>query len=156
MSFKSTAKAEALARDLAEKLKLRIAGSASGRVDTLRQVKDAAGWPVIFLSDNGNEAAGQPVIALRIKGVDAVSKDILGNSIVAAAPHALEVAYELDGTEAEPSRLDLLKVMFEALKLGTKLQVKEIADGTAVTIANMDAASVDEESDWLYWPTKGV
>ena len=156
MALKSTAKAEALARDLAEKLEIRLAGAASGRVDTVRQAKDADGWPVLVLSDGGNEAAGQPVIALRIKGEDAVSKDIFGNSIVAAAPHALEIGYELDGTEAEPSRLDLVKVLFEAVKLGCKVKVKQIADGTAVTISNLDAAAVAEEHDWLYWPTKGV
>ena len=156
MALKSTSKAEAMSRDLADKLALRIAGAGAGRVDTLRQAKDSDGWPVLFLSKSGNEAAGQPVMAIRIKGVDAVSKDIFGNSITAAAPHIAEVAYELDGTEAEPNRKDICKVLFELVKLGTKLQVKEIADGTAVTVANMDAAAAAEEYDLLYWPTKGV
>jgi hypothetical protein len=156
MALKSTSKAEAMTRDLAEKLALRIAGSASGRVDTLRQIKDANGWPVMILSDGGTETAGNPVIAIRIKGADAVSKDIFGNDIIAAAPHIAELAYELDATEAEPSRKDIAKVLFELVKLGTKLQIKEIADGTAVSVAAMDAASAAEEYDWLYWPTKGV
>lgn len=156
MGLKSTAKAESLARDLAEKLTLRTAGAASGRVDTVRQIKDTNGWPVIILSDGGNEAAGQPVIALRIKGEDAVSKDIFGNAITAASPHDLEFAYELDSTEAEPSRLDIAKVLFEAVKLGCKVVVKQIADGTAVSIASMDATAAAEELDNLYWPTKGV
>lgn len=156
MALKSTSKAEAMARDLADKLALRIAGAGAGRVDTLRKAKDSDGWPVLFLSKSGNEAAGQPVIAIRIKGADAVSKDIFGNSITAAAPHNAEMAYELDGTEAEPNRKDICKALFELIKLGMKLQVKEIADGTAVTVANMDAASATEEYDLLYWPTKGV
>lgn len=156
MAFKSTAKAEALMRDLKDKLQLRIAGSASGRVDTVREAKDAQGWPMLFLSDNGNEAAGQPVAVLRLKGVDAVSKDVFGNSIVAAAPHALEIAWELDGANPEVSVLDITKIAHEAIKMGTKIQIKQIADGTAVSEASMDAAAVAEEYGWLHWPTKEV
>ncbi len=156
MALKSTAKAESLMRGLKEKLELRVAGAASGRVDTVREAKDANGWPMLFLSDGATETAGNPVIAIRMKGVDAVSKDIFGNAITAAAPHVTEVAYELDGTEAEPNRKDIAKVLFELVKLGTKLQIKEIADATAVSEASMDAASPAESFDDIYWPNKGV
>ena len=152
--MKSTAKAEALARDLAEKLKVRYAGSAS--IDTVRQAKDAQGWPMIFCSDAGNEAAGQPVIAIRIRNVDMVSKDVFGNDTFAYAPHALEIAYELDSANIEPSRTDLLIAEYEAIKTGVKVQLKEIADATAVTEASMNAAAVTLELEDLYWPTKGV
>lgn len=157
MAFKSTAKAEALMRDLKDKLAIRVKGAASGRVDTIRELKDAQGWPMLILSDNGNEAAGQPVIGLRLKGVDAVSKDVLGMDIVAAAPHALEIAWELDANaKPTPSQLDIAKICFEAIKMGTKLQVKQIANGSAVSEANMDSAAVAEEYGWLHWPTKDV
>lgn len=153
--MKSTAKAEALLRDVADKLKVRYAGSAT--IDTVRAAKDANGWPMLFLSDAGNEAAGQPVIALRIKAVDAVSKDVFGNDLVAFAPHALEVAYELTAADnAIPSDADILKAEFEAIKTGVKIQLKELANGTAVTAANMDAAAPSVEIEDLYWPTKGV
>lgn len=152
MALKSTAKAEALMRDLSEKLALRIKANAAGRVNVVRQSKDANGWPIIFMSRNSNEAAGQPVIAIRIKGQDAVSKDILGNSITAAAPHIMEVAYETGFAV----RLDLTQVCFEAFKLGTKVQINEIVAATAVTEASLNASAVEDEYDNLYWPTKSV
>jgi hypothetical protein len=157
MGFKSTAKAEALIRDLQEKLDLRTAGSGSGRVNGSRKLRDSADWPAIILSRSANEAAGQPAIGLRIRGVDAVSKDIFGGSIVAAAPHVAEIAYELDASgKPRASALDLAKVMVEYARLGCRIQVKELANGTAVTLANMDAASAAEDIDWLQWPSKGV
>jgi len=153
--MKSTAKAEALLRDVADKLKVRYAGSAT--IDTVRAARDSAGWPMLFLSDAGNEAAGQAVIALRIKAVDAVSKDVFGNDLVAFAPHKLEVAYELTAANNPiPTDVDLLIAEFEAIKTGVAIQLKELANGTAVTAANMDAAAVAIELDELYWPTKGV
>lgn len=156
--MKSTAKAEALLRDVADKLKKRFAGSSS--IDTVREARDSNGWPMLFCSDGGVEAAGNPVIAIRIKADNAVSKDVFGNDLVAFAPHTLEIAYELadaaTGKDIEPSRPDLLKAQYEALKTGVKVQIKEIADGTAVTAANMDAASAAVELDELYWPNKGV
>lgn len=153
--MKSLAKADALLRDVADKLKVRYAGSAT--IDTVRSARDAAGWPMLFLSDAGNEAAGQPVIALRIKAVDAVSKDVFGNDLVAFAPHKLEVAYENSAANNPfPTNADLLIAEFEAIKTGVAIQLKEIATGTAVSATSMDAAAVTIEIDELYWPTKGV
>lgn len=153
--MKSTAKAEALVRGIADNLRIRLAGSAS--IDTVREARDSQGWPMLFLSDGGNEAAGQAVIALRIKAVDAVSKDVFGNDLVAFAPHALDLAYELAAANNPiPTDVDILKAEFEAIKTGVKLQLKELANGTAVTAANMDAATAAVELEDLYWPTKGV
>lgn len=152
--MKSFAKADALMRDLADKLRKRFAGSST--IDTVREARDSAGWPMIFCSDGGTETAGNPVIALRLKAVDAVSKDVFGNDLVAFAPHILEVAYELDGANIEPARTDLLTAEFEAIKLGARVQLKEIADGTAVTATAMDAASAAADLDELFWPTKSV
>lgn len=154
-NMKSTAKAEAWMRDLKERLEFRIQGSST--IDTVREAKDSNGWPVLFLSDGGVETAGNPVIGLRIQAADAVSKNVFGEDLLAFTPHELELAYELDVTEGEPSRKDLIKVMLEASKLGLKLIVKEIADGTAVTAANMTAAAVaaSHEAE-VVWPTKGM
>ena len=153
--MKSTAKAEATLRDVADKLKVRFAGSAT--IDTVAQAKDSNGWPMVICSKGGNVAAGQPVIALRMKAADAVSTDVFGNALVAFAPHALEVAYELTATDnAIPTDADILKAEFEAIKTGVKIQLKELANGTAVTAANMDAATPSAEIEELYWPTKGV
>ena len=153
---KSTAKAEALLRDVADKLSKRFPASAAG-INTVRLAKDANGWPMIFLSHNANEAEAQPVIALRCMAVDAVSKDVFGNALTAYAPHALEVAYELAAAnDPIPTDADILTAEYEAIKTGVKIQLKEIANGSAVTEANMNAASPSIELDDLYWPTKGV
>jgi len=152
----NTAKADNLMRELKDRLEKRLAGAAAGRLDTVREAKDADGYPMLFLSDAGNEAAGQPVIALRIKQIDAVSKDVFNNSMKAYNPHVMEMAYELDATEAEPARKDILKVSQDVFRIGIKVQLKEIADGTAVTEANINAAAVAEEYDDLYWPSKGA
>lgn len=153
--MKSTSKAEALLRDVADKLKIRYAGSAT--IDTVRAAKDANGWPMLFLSDGGSEVEGAAVIAIRIKAEDAVSKDVFGNALIAFAPHALELAYELTAANNPiPTDADLLKAEFEAIKTGVKFQLKEIANGTAVSEAAMDAKAVDAELDELYWPTKSV
>lgn len=153
--MKSLAKADALLRDVADKLKVRLAGSAT--INTVRQTRDAAGWPMLILSNGVSEAAGAAVIALRIKAVDAVSKDVFGNDLVAFAPHKLEVAYELTATDNPiPTDVSILTAEYEAIKTGVAIQLKELANGTAVTAANMDAAAVAIELDELYWPTKGV
>ena len=151
---KSTAKAEALARDLKERLRFRLNAA---RIDTIREAKDANGWPMLFLSDGGVETAGNPVIALRIKAIDAVSKDVFGNANIAFAPHELELAYELDSSEAEPDRKDIAIVLFECTKMGIKTLIKEIADATAVTESALNAASAAEALEFdKAWPTKGV
>jgi len=152
--MKSTAKAEALLRDVADKLKVRFANGAG--INTVRAARDANGWPMLFLS-NGSEAEGASVIAIRISAVDAVSKDVFGNALVAFAPHALEFAYELTASDNPiPTDKDLLTAWYEAQKTGVKMQLKEIANGTAVTEASINAAAVALELDELYWPTKGV
>lgn len=149
--MKSTAKAEALVRDLADKLRKRFPSK------TVREARDAAGWPMIFMSNSGSEAAGQEVQAIRISAVDAVSKDVFGNALVAFAPHTLEHAWELTAANNPiPTDADIYTVTWEASKLGVKTQLKEIANGTAVSAASMDAASAAVELDDIYWPTKGV
>lgn len=149
--MKSTAKAEASLRDLADKLKLRFP------TKTIRQARDANAWPMLFISPAGNEAAGQQVIAIRMSAVDAVSKDVFGNALVAFAPHIVEIAYELTAADNPiPTDADLFKVQYEAFKIGARTQLKEIANGTAVTAANMDAAAVAADVEDLNWPTKSV
>jgi hypothetical protein len=152
--MKSTAKAEALIRGLKDKLAKRFEGSST--IDTVREAKDAQGWPMLICSDAGNEAAGEPVIAIRIRNVDMVSKDVFDNSTFAYAPHKLEIAYELDGTNIEPDRKDLLKVEFEAIRTGVEIEIKEIADGTAVSEASMDSTDATLSIEDLFWPTKSV
>jgi len=154
--MKSLAKADATLRDLAEVLKRRVSGSAS--IDTVREARDSDGWPMLILSDGGAEAAGDAVIAIRMKAVDAVSKDVFGNDLVAFTPHSMEVAYELDANgKPTPANADVAEAIVEAAKKGVKIEIKEIANTTAVSAASMDAASPVKEIEVQdEWPTKGA
>lgn len=154
--MQSTAKAEALVRRLQDDLSKRYAAGAAG-LNSVRLSKDAQGWPMLFASHNGNEAAGQPVVAIRIRNVDMVSKDVFGGSTYAYAPHVLELAYELAAVAGPiPSSADLAAADFESIKSGCRWQLKEIANGTAVSEASMNAASPAADLEELYWPTKSV
>lgn len=147
--MKSTAQAQAQARELGEKLAKR-----TGRI--VRQAVDANGWPMLFVSA-GNEAAGQPVIGIRISAVDAVSRDIFGNATFGYAPHNLEIAYELQAANnPTPINTEIVTVIWEAAKTGIKMQLKEIANATAVTESSMNAKAADLELDELYWPLKSI
>lgn len=149
--MKSTATAEALVRGLAEKFRKRFPSK------TVREARDANGWPMLFISNSGSEAAGQEVQAIRISAVDAVSKDVFGNSLVAFAPHVLEHSWELTAANNPiPTDADIYTVTWECSKLGCRTQLKEIANATAVSEASINAATAAADLDDLYWPTKGV
>lgn len=154
--MQSTAKADALIRRLADDLSKRYAPSSAG-LNSLRLSRDAAGWPMLFASHNGNEAAGQPVLAIRIRNVDMVSKDVFGGSTYAYAPHVLEYGYELNATGGSfVSAADRAAAEFESINKGCRWQLKQIANATAVSEASLDAAAVAADLEELYWPTKSV
>jgi len=131
---KSTAKAEALARDLKERLE--------SRGFTVDESKDAEGFPKLTL--NTNEAS------LKIEQADAVSKDVFGNDSLAFAPHNLCFASRDDAmTSAKVS-----KILIEVYKMGvdkTKIQTDATSLATAEAAAPSDELSFD-----IRWPTKGI
>jgi hypothetical protein len=154
MALQSTSKATGMARDIADKMKMRFKGGAG--INHVREALDANGWPMLFMS-NGSEAAGQPVIGLRIKNLDVGAKDIFGNSSLPFAPHTCEIAFELNGAGAPtPSTSDLSQVLAEAARYGMILQEKAIANATAVTEASMNAASPSLTINDIDNPNKGV
>jgi len=154
--MQSTAKANALVRDLSDKLKIRLVPGSAG-LNSVRLAFDAQGWPMIFLSHNANEAEAQPVVLLRIRNPDMQSKDVFGGSTFAYAPHILELAYELaSANDPEPALADIEVVKYEAQKLGCRYQEKQIANGTAVSEASLNAAAPIVDLEDLYWPTKSV
>lgn len=153
--MQSNAKALALIRDLKDRLDVRLKGGAG--LDQSREAFDSNNWPYLVISDGGVETAGSSVILIRISNVDAVSKDIFGNQTFAYAPHLMEFAYELNATARPiPASADLIKCEFEAMSCGARFQLKEIANGTAVTPASVTAATPAADIDPLYWPTKSV
>lgn len=153
--MKSLSKAQATMRDLKEHLDLRYANGAG--INSSRLAADAQGWPMLFLSVSGSEVEGAAVIALRIKGLSVPALDQFQQAQVAYAPHTLELAYEItSGGAPIPVESDILKSMFESTKTGITILQKEIANGTAVTEASMNAAAVVAEMNDLYWPNKGV
>jgi hypothetical protein len=154
--MKSTAKSQAQMRVLKERIDQRIHGSAT--INTSRAANDANGWPMLFLSVGGTETASAPVIAIRISAQDAVSKDVFGNALTAFAPHTIELAYEQAIGAAVPAAADLILAMVEIAKIGMKLKVEEIAAGTAVTEASMNAAHAADfsfESE-VVWPSHAM
>lgn len=155
----SNAKANALVRDLGDKLSKRLAFNGTS-VNTVAQGSwtdsDGQVWPNLFISQNGNVAEGQPVIYIQISGQDMISKDVFGNHTEAYAPHVAQLGYELGaaGNETLPSHADIAACMFELVKTGVHFQLKEIANGSPVTAAAINAAAAVADEDELYWPTK--
>jgi hypothetical protein len=153
--MQSIHKSAATMRDLKAALDLRFSNGAG--INSSRLAADAQSWPMLFLSVAGNEAAGQPCIAIRIKGLVRPNPDIFQQTQWAYAPHTLEIAFEKDvNSKPSPALADLLSVMFECTKTGITILDKEIANGTAVSEASMNAAVVAVELNDLYWPNKGV
>jgi hypothetical protein len=154
----SNAKPIALLRDLGNKLQIRFQNGTG--LNTLSQgfYTDANGaiWPYILLYNaTSGVGEGNPVVYIEISCVDAVSKDVFGNELYAYAPELMQIGYELSSAGAPiPARSDLETVNFESIKTGVQLQLKELANGTAVTPAAVNAATPVVALDELYWPTK--
>lgn len=129
--MKSTAKAEALARDLKDRLEYRGLSVAES--------KTAQGWPRLVI--------GASAASLEIEAVDAVSKDVFGNSLVAFAPHIARLA----SVDAQ-SKADLSKIMLELAKTGVDKTILKVGADLTTAEATAGEAIVFE----VRWPTKGV
>jgi hypothetical protein len=155
-------KAQAEMRDLNAALMLRFKydSESSVAIGQLNQVllgADANGWPTAFYSVGGNLAEGQPVIGIRIRGFAVPAPDEFNQQQWAYAPHQLEIAYELNSSGFPiPELTDLFTAMFESTNTGICILQKPIANGTAVSVASMNAAVVAQELNNLYWANKGV
>lgn len=128
--MKSTAKAEASARDLKEMLELR--GFA------VAESKDANGWPKLTI---GTDAS------IRIESYDAVSKDVFGNDLKAFAPHMVELA-AIDAM----SKQDYAKVLTEVVKYAFEKKIVK----SGVDLATAEASAGEELIYDVRWPTKGA
>lgn len=151
----SNQKLQAIARDLGNRLAVRLASGAG--VNSVSYASDDQGGQLIYISANGNVAEGQPVILVYLQQIPMVSSDIFGNSELAYCPSLSQIAYELNAAGAPiPSQADLDTVKWELFPFGMRYQQLPIAHGTAVSQASAAAATPSLDIDQLYWPTKGV
>jgi hypothetical protein len=127
----STAKSEAVARDLKEALEK--------RGFSVEESQLAKGRKLTIDTDK---------MSISIKAKDAVSKDVFGNDLDAFTPHVCELAID-DGA----SSTEVAKVMIDLAKVGFALKIGEGADLAAAEVA---AAAADEERHSAQWPTKGA
>lgn len=131
--MKSTAKAEALARGLKERLEF--------RGFTVTESKDGNGWPKLTL--NTNEAS------ILIEGTDAVSKDVFGNALMSFAPHTCSFASRDDAM----TTLKSSQILVELYKCGIE---KTVVKTHATVLATAEAATGDSITFDVQWPTKGI
>lgn len=158
----SNAKAVALIRDLGDKLSKRFPSTSTGiNTVTTAFYTDGLGaqWPYLLCYNaTAGATAGNPVLYIEIAGLDAVSKDVFNNPLYSYAPHKLLFGYELNThtNEKYVASADLLAAEFESIKTGVAFSLIELANTTAVTAANVNAATPVASIDELYWPTKNV
>ena len=157
----SNAKAIALARDLSDKLSKRLAfnGTSVNFISQGFSAPDAAGgtWPYLLISENGTVTEGSPVAYIQFSNPDMVSKDVFGGDTDAYAPTIVQIGYELNTTGGSfVSNADLATITYETEKTGCRVQIKQVANGTAVTSASVNAAAPLVDLEDLYWPTKSV
>ena len=127
----STAKAEAVARDL-------------------KQALEKRGFSVVESQlAKGKKLAIDADMSIRIEAKDAVSKDVFGNDLDAFTPH--EVKFAIDSAVATHS--EVAKVMIDLGKIGFALKIGEAATlGAAETASD----SAEESRHNQSWPTKGA
>lgn len=128
----STAKSEAVARDLKEALEKRGFSVEESQLPKGRE-----------LSIDSDK------MKIKIEAKDAVSKDVFGNDLDAFTPHKVEFAID----SAVASHAEAAKVMMDLGKIGFALKIGSAAGiGAAETAAEQAA----EERHNSQWPTKGA
>lgn len=129
----STAKSEAVARDLKEALEK--------RGFSVEESQIAKGKALSIDSDK---------MTIRIQAKDAVSKDVFGNDLDAFTPHVVKLAIDNDGGA---THVQVAKVMMELVKHGFALKIGE---GASKAAAEAAADAAEEERHSAQWPTKGA
>ena len=128
---KSTAKAEALARELKDRLEF--------RGFTVAESKTAQGWPRLVIDTDQ--------ASIEMEAVDAVSKDIFGNDLKAFAPHNARLA-----AVTAQSKADLAKIQTELARAG----LDKVLLSEGANLAAAEAATPVEIPADTRWPTKGT
>lgn len=149
-----------VARDLADRLSLRLSNGSGlnfvRQTSTTSASAAGAGWPLLFVSRNGNESEGQPVVGIRITDINVGAVDIFGNATLPFTPTQCEIAYELtSGGAPEVAIGDLMLCAFEVTRTGMVEIIETIANGNAVNEANMNSATIIENLKDIDWGFKG-
>ena len=92
------------------------------------------------------------VVGIRITDINVNAIDIFGNATLPFTPTQCEVAYELtSGGAPEVAIGDLMVCAFEVTRTGMVQIIETIANGSAVTEANMNSATVIENLKDIDW-----
>ena len=126
-----TKKADALFRDLKDRLEIRGYAVVESR--------DSEGFPKFVIDVDQ--------LSITIDAADMVSKDIFGNSLKAYSPHEIAISY-VDGYAIA----DYSKILLETFKMGVdKVTIKSGAD-----LATAEAAAGEVFYSDFRFPTSGV
>jgi hypothetical protein len=127
----STAKSQAVSRDLKELLEKR-------------------GFAVVesMISKGMKLAIDSDAMSIRIQAQDAVSKDIFGNALDAFTPHDVKLAIK-DNTD----QVKVAVLMMELSKIGFDLK---IAAGADIAAAEAAADAAEAQRNNIHWPKKGA
>lgn len=129
----STAKSQAVARELKESLEKR-------------------GFSVVEsdLAKGKKLSVDSDKMTVRIEAKDAVSKDVFGNDLDAFTPHVCKLAIDSD---AGATHSEVAKLMIDLGKVGLALKIGEGAD---IAAAEAAADAAEEQRYNVAWPTKGA
>lgn len=164
----STDHAVGVARDLADRLTLRLGNqTAGGALNTVTQSQDEWGYPIIVVTHGGTATEGNPVVWIRLTNLFEQSGspetspagapvDIFGNATLPFTPTVTQIAYELtSGGAPIPTVTDYSTCLFEIARTGTVVQEYAITNGTAVTEASVTVATPLITLKDIDWGFKG-
>lgn len=150
----STDHAVGLARDLADRLTIRLTNGTG--LNTVRQTQDSNGYPILIVSHNATETESNSVIWIKLTNIDVGATDIFGNATLPFSPTLCQFAYELNSAGAPiPTTADYTTCLFEVVRMGTVLSEIAIANGTAVTQTSVSAATPVQTLKDIDWGYKG-
>ena len=146
--------AQGIARDLADRLTIRLSNNST--INTITQSQDVNGYPIIVATHNGTATESNPVIWIRLTNIDVGAKDVFGNSTLPFTPTLCQFAYELNGAGAPiPTTADFSTCLFEVTRTGCVLAEYSIANGTAVNETTVNAATPIQTLKDIDWGFKG-
>ena len=150
----TTQKAIALARELVDVWTKQVAST----LPVITQSLDSSNNPVITLSADATPATGEKVVVVRVKPIgDWTAYDILGNASQMFCPHTIDVCTEANYASTTDNVADiltpveLLPILAEIVKKGTKVDWYVSANGTVPSTTQMTSGNLAASYKDLYW-----